>query len=171
MAERKCIYIVEGECEEKLIGALKEQPSLIKQGKIKRFNVIQNELKKSLLMTFAPGSTVILVFDTDVEITDALKKNIELLKEYCSGIDVMTVAEVRCFEDEIERSTDVSRAEDLTKSANLSGFKAKINRMNAEKLRIILNKHSFNIEKLWIKDPPKSFGFLTQDGRKIKTKG
>ncbi len=53
---RKCIYLVEGECEEKLIKALKEKPSLLIPGKVKRFNVIQNELKTSHLVTFAPGS-------------------------------------------------------------------------------------------------------------------
>jgi hypothetical protein len=44
---------VEGECEEKLIKALKEKPSLLIPGKVKRFNVIQNELKTSHLVTFA----------------------------------------------------------------------------------------------------------------------
>ena len=47
---KKCIYLTEGECEEKLIRALKERPSLILPGKVKKFNVIQNELPASLLM-------------------------------------------------------------------------------------------------------------------------
>ena len=34
---RKCIYLTEGECEEKLIKALKEKPSLIVHGKVKKF--------------------------------------------------------------------------------------------------------------------------------------
>ena len=78
---RKCIYLVEGECEEKLIKALKEKPSLLIPGKVKRFNVIQNELKTSHLVTFAPGSLVVLVFDTDKALgADAAR----FLSFYCS---------------------------------------------------------------------------------------
>ena len=69
---KKCIYLAEGECEEKLIKALKEKPSLLLPGKVKRFNVIQDELKTNHLVTFSPGSLVILVFDTDNEVTDHL---------------------------------------------------------------------------------------------------
>ena len=47
---RKCIYLTEGECEEKLIKALKEKPTLIVPGKVKKFNVMQDELPVSLLM-------------------------------------------------------------------------------------------------------------------------
>ena len=61
---RRCIYLVEGECEEKLINALKEKPSLLIPGKIKKFNVIQDELKTSHLVTYPPGCMVVLVFDT-----------------------------------------------------------------------------------------------------------
>ena len=31
---KKCIYLTEGECEEKLIKVLKEKPSLIAPGKV-----------------------------------------------------------------------------------------------------------------------------------------
>ena len=33
---KKCIYLTEGECEEKLIRALKERPSLVLPGKVKK---------------------------------------------------------------------------------------------------------------------------------------
>ena len=58
---KKCIYLTEGECEEKLIRALQERPSLVLPGKVKKFNVIQNELPVSLLMQFDPGSIVVLM--------------------------------------------------------------------------------------------------------------
>ena len=74
---RKCVYLTEGECEEKLIAALKEEPALLMPGKVKKFNVIQEELKTSQLVTFTPGSMVVLVFDTDVDMTEHLKKNID----------------------------------------------------------------------------------------------
>ena len=57
---KKCIYLTEGECEEKLIRALKERPSLVLPGKVKKFNVIPNELPVSLLMQFDPGALLFL---------------------------------------------------------------------------------------------------------------
>ena len=48
---KKCIYLTEGECEEKLIKALKEKPSLIAPGKVWKFNVIQNVLPANKLDT------------------------------------------------------------------------------------------------------------------------
>ena len=62
---KKCIYLTEGECEEKLIKALKEKPSLIAPGKVWKFNVIQNVLPANKLIQFEPGSMAVLVFDTD----------------------------------------------------------------------------------------------------------
>ncbi len=41
---KKCIYLTEGACEEKLINALKEQPALVIPGIVKKCNVIQNEI-------------------------------------------------------------------------------------------------------------------------------
>ena len=81
MKNQKCFYLTEGACEEKLIKALKENPSLIVPGKVKRFNVIQNEIPASILMSFDPGSKVILVFDTDKQITVHLKANLQKLKK------------------------------------------------------------------------------------------
>ena len=42
----KCIYYVEGPCEQQLIAALKETPERVIQGKIKVFNVVQNLIPK-----------------------------------------------------------------------------------------------------------------------------
>ena len=38
----KCIYYVEGPCEQQLIAALKESPAKLVPGKVKVFNVVQN---------------------------------------------------------------------------------------------------------------------------------
>ena len=40
MGNRKCFYLVEGQCEEKLINALEECPALVVPGKVKKFNPI-----------------------------------------------------------------------------------------------------------------------------------
>ena len=43
----KCIYYVEGSCEQQLIAVLKEAPERLIPGKIKVFNVVQNLIPKS----------------------------------------------------------------------------------------------------------------------------
>ena len=128
---KKCIYLTEGECEEKLIRALKERPSLVLPGKVKKFNVIQNELPVSLLMQFDPGSIVVLIFDTDKDETSHLRKNIALLKSLSFKVEILTILQVLNFEDEIARATDVSKAQDLTRSKTINDFKSAVNRMKA----------------------------------------
>lgn len=80
----------------------------------------------------------------------------------------MTIAEVLNFEDEIERSTDVNRAQDLTRSKTISEFKTAVNRMKSTEFRRALQRHKFSLSELWDKEPPKAFAFLSQDGAKIK---
>ncbi len=168
MENRKCFYLVEGECEEKLLKALKGQPALIKPGIVKKFNVVQNEIPASKLMAFDPGSRVVLVFDTDKEVTEHLKRNIQLLKTVCSEVEVLTIAQVLNFEDEMVRSTDISRAEELTKSETVSDMKKAVNRMKEIEFRQSLKRHKFELSKLWIKNPPKAFSFIKQQAEAIK---
>lgn len=126
MDNRRFYYLAEGECEEKLLKALKTKPALIHPGKVEKFNVVQRELKPNKLMNFQPGSSVVLVFDTDKEETAILKKNIELLHSLSFRVEVITIAQVLDFEDEIEHCTDVSKAQAFTKSENVSEFKSAV---------------------------------------------
>ena len=71
----KCIYYVEGLCEQQLIAALKENPARLISGKVRVFNVIQNLIPKSQMISIQAGTTVVLVFDTDVPQTTNLRKN------------------------------------------------------------------------------------------------
>ena len=82
----KCIYYVEGPCEQQLIAALKETPGKLIPGKVKVFNVVQNLIPKSQMLSIQAGTTVVLVFDTDVSQTSNLKKNLELLSRYCGKL-------------------------------------------------------------------------------------
>ena len=165
---RKCVYFAEGECEEKLIAALKEQPSLLIPGKVKRFNVIQNELKTSHLVTISPGSIVVLVFDTDNEVTIHLQCNIEALKKRCSGVKIVTIAQVLNFEDEMVRCTDIDKAQELTKSPSVSEFKTAVNKMKSAEFRRTLERHKLNLSRLWVQTPPNSFQFITQSAESVK---
>jgi len=51
MDNQRYFYLAEGECEEKLLNALKLKPSLIHPGKVERFNVIQNEIPTRKLIS------------------------------------------------------------------------------------------------------------------------
>ena len=168
MENRKCIYFVEGECEEKLINALKVDTSLLINGKVKKFNAITEELTNSKHITISPGSRVVLVFDTDVVLTAHLKKNIELLKTKCSRIEVLTIPQISKFEDEITNSTDVNKAQELTKSKTVDDFRKAVNKMTAVEFRNALQRHKFDVKVLWTKKHPKQFSFVSQDSDKIK---
>ncbi len=168
MANRKCVYLAEGECEEKLVKALKQAPAMIAAGKVKKYNIVQSELSASQLMQFEPGSSVVLVFDTDVEVTEYLKKNIELLQKRCQRVEVLTIPQVLNFEDEIVRSTDIDKAPELTQSKGIADFKRSVNRMKENEFRNLLKRHKFDISKLWDKKPPKAFGFVKQQSGDVK---
>jgi hypothetical protein len=168
---KKCIYLTEGECEEKLVKALKETPSMIIPGKVKRFNVVQNILPANILMQFEPGSTVVLVFDTDKKETAILEKNVKLLRTPKLNVEVRTVLQVLNFEDEIESATDVAKAPDLTKSKTIDDFKHAVNRMKDTEFRNPLKRHKLDLVQLWSKSAPSGFGFIEQDGARIKTTG
>ena len=167
-SNRICVYLAEGECEEKLLNALKQKPAQISPGRVKKFNVVQNELKASHLMSFPSGSNVVLVFDTDVEETECLKKNIELLKSQFGKVEITTIPQYLNFEQEMERCTDVAKAPDLTKSSNVSDFKKTVNRMKEADFRSLLKRHKFDKTKLWIKNPPEAFRFVKQQSDRIK---
>ena len=171
MDNRKFVYLAEGECEEKLIKALKMNPALIHTGKVEKHNVIQKILSDRKLMQLEPGSSVVLVFDTDTDDTEILKKNISLLKSMSFEVEVLTVAQVLNFEDEIERSTDVKRAQDFTKSESVSDFKSAVNRMKEADFRSALKRHKLDMSKLWSQKPPKAFRLVSQDSDKVKGEG
>jgi hypothetical protein len=168
MSNQKYYYFTEGQCEEKLVKALKLRPALLVPGKVKIFNVVQNVIPISILMSIEPGSAAVLVFDTDKDETDHLKTNIHLLKKRCSGVEVLTILQVLNFEDEIERATDVKCAEDLTKSKTVDDFKSSVNRMKEADFRRTLERHQFDINNLWNREPPEAFRFLSQDSKKLK---
>ena len=110
-----------------------------------------------------PRTKVGLVFDTDVEDRKALDKNIEMLKKYCSNITVINMMQVLDFEDEIVRSTDVGRAQDLTKSRSVSNFKTDFCRMKVNDCRSLMERYQFDIKKMWTAEPPTAFMDLNQE--------
>lgn len=164
--KNNCIYFVEGRCEEKLLNALKEQPQKILPGRIKVFNVIQNSLSSSQLITIQPGTTIVLVFDTDIAQTDCLKGNIRRLKKYCSKVKIVFLSQVLNFEDELVRCSDLKCASDLTHSRHSKDFKRDFCAMT--NARSSLERVNLSVERLWIENPPEEFHFIDRNSSSIK---
>ena len=74
-------YFVEGEDDRKVVNMLKTDLQWIKPGKVQVFNVIEEELTSLITRTLKPGTTVVLVFDTDTGKTNTLNKNIRFLQK------------------------------------------------------------------------------------------
>ena len=99
-----------GPCEKQLIEVLnKQHPYLLTPGKVNVLNPIQALIPRSAITGLSPGTEVVFVFDTDVEKTDILLKNIQHVKDYVSQVKVVNLAQVLNFEDEIVRATDLKK--------------------------------------------------------------
>ena len=164
----KCIYYVEGPCEQQLISALKEKPEKLILGRIKVFNVVQNLIPKSQILSIQPGTTIVLVFDTDVPQTANLAKNLELLQRYCGKVKVVFLPQVLNLEDELVRCTDVKKVTELTKSASIMNFKTDFCRMKSKDCRLMLERHKISCERLWTSSPPDVFAFIEKNSRHVK---
>lgn len=162
------IYFVEGQCEQKLIEALKEEPQRVRPGKIKVWNLIKDEIPSSILLTIKEGSVVVMVFDTDVPQTDKLKKNILNLKTRCKRITIVYLAQVRNLEDELVRCTDVSKVQDLTNSNSKREFKRDFCAMT--NCRQVLDRHHLDMELLWNSRYPEEFRFIENNSGEVRKK-
>ena len=168
MNRGKCIYYVEGPCEQQLISALKEAPEKLIPGKIKVFNVVQNLIPKSQMLSIQAGTTVVLVFDTDVSQTLNLKKNLELLERYCGKLKIVFLPQVLNLEEELVRCTDVKTVTKLTKSGSVKNFKTDFCKMKVKDCRSMLERHQLNIARLWMTKTPDAFDFTENNGDSIK---
>lgn len=167
----RCIYYVEGACEQQLLAALKQVPSKLIPGKIKVLNVVQNLIPKSQMLSIQAGTVIVLVFDTDIAHTIVLKKNLELLKRYCRRIKVIFLPQVPNLEAELVRCTDVRRVEELTKSDGIKNFKVDFCRMNPSECRLMLERHQLDCDRLWMTKTPDAFSFVKNNGAQIKSVG
>ena len=170
MGDKNYIYYAEGQCEEKLLEVLKTDMQLIRLGNISKYNVIQEKLKMAQLRTLKKGTTAVLVFDTDTtDNTNILKENIDILKKYSAISNVICITQVENLEDEIVRSCDVSKAQELTNSKSVSSFKSDF--IKASNLRGTLEKHKFCFENLWFRSSNKDqYKEIKNEADKIRLK-
>ncbi len=164
--KNNCIYFVEGKCEATLLAALKERPQKILSGRVKIFNVITNLIPRSQLVTIQAGTTVVFVFDTDVSVTEFLKKNIALISTYCSKTKVIFLPQVTNLEDELVRCTDIRNISELTHSKSTKDFKRDFCAIT--NCRDVLNRHQLDVLQLWTQNPPEVFSFVPANSNLIK---
>ena len=158
-------YFVEGKCEEKLIKVLKKQKDQIISGKVEVLNVVQERLTDTKLRLITPDTIIILIFDTDTGEVEILKENLKKLEKW--GIKkVWCVVQVKNLEDEILRATSLRNVKDLFKCKNLDEFKEQF--IKEKNLYKKLTDKDFDLDKMWITEPPKEYCWLNNDGNKIK---
>ena len=107
-----------------------------------------------------------MFFDTDVEITEHLRKNIKLVSTYCAGAKVVCLPQVLNLEDELVRCTNVSKAQELTGSRSVKDFKRDFCAMT--NCRAILTRHQLDVLKLWTQNAPEVFSFIPTNSGEIK---
>ena len=160
MKNEKYFYFVEGQCEQKLINELKSS-EMLPPGRTVVFNVLTKKISKSRIMDISKRSVVIMVFDTDAcqEIT-TLSNNVSLLKTQVEEVKVLYLIQVENLEDELIRSTDIKKIEELTNSRSEKDFKSDF--LKQRSCLPLLEKHHFDLRKIWITEPPRSFACFKQ---------
>lgn len=161
-------YLVEGECEKKLIEILKEQKNLIVPGKVNIFNVVQNKISPAFLRMIQENTVFILVFDTDTDNTAILEENIKNLKKNNHVKDVWLVMQVENLEDELIRSTNVPEIKYLTGSKTNREFKRDF--IAEKRLYDKLKTHHFDFSKIWVTPAMNRFVSYVNSGYKVKVR-
>ena len=96
-------------------------------------------------MTLKPKTTIVLVYDIDVEKIDILEENIKKLSDY--GFEVYHIQSIRNFEDELLYSTSLKNINDLYNTKNVNDFKNKF--INQFDLNNRLTKVNFDLNRIW----------------------
>lgn len=162
-------YYVEGECEKRLIEVLKGwngcNNGLIKQGKISVFNPVQELFSPMRLMQLEEGTTVILVYDTDVADASILLKNKSILSKYKTIKEVWFIPQVGNLEEELIRCTDIRGITELLPSRSKTEFKHDF--CCEKKLKEKLEKHKFDYALLWARNPKGDYAGMGNDKSKL----
>ena len=140
------IYFAEGETEQALINALKDEGCLV-AGKFIKFNLWQNSIK-SLFRRLNKQSTLIFVIDTDITNQwDIFRDNIKSLK----GYDYCIFVQNRNLEEELVHCCAKRNLNELVRDfygiTSISEFKTKL--VQDRQLAARLRNQNFNHTQLW----------------------
>ncbi len=150
-----CTYLVEGECEIKLIKELKNK-NLIIPGKVNKFNTVQDDITPNFLRMQDQTKDKIFVLIFDLDVLNNPQNNIELIKSRILNnikklkmkkTSIVVIPQNKNLEDELLKSTT---AKDITKILNCKSKKDWKSCMIAtNNLYGALQKVEFDFNKLW----------------------
>ncbi|MCR5629590.1 hypothetical protein [Eubacterium sp.] len=159
-------YYVEGKDDKAIIDVLKQEFRCIETGKVEVFNIVQDKLSDTRIRTLKRGTTVVLVYDTDIENnTEILKSNIDFLKRQTAIKKVICIPQVKNLEDELLRACKVNNVKEITNSKSLKDYKADL--IRCSNLGNRLNNCKFDITKFWNEIPKNGFKQFGNDSRSI----
>jgi len=163
------IYLVEGECEEALIKAIKNE--YILSGKIRVLNMLQKNIGSHIRVLNQKNICIIIDIDVlDKEKLKRLNTNIEILIK--NRKRVILICQNKKLEDELITSTKLKNETDLYELFGAEGeneFKGKFIAENSEVLLKKLEKKGFDIGKIWGCEKPEGIN-LEKDSKAIKIK-
>ena len=161
-------YYVEGDDDKKVVDVLKTDLGCIRPGKSQVLNVVAEKITPMHLRTLVPGTTVVLVFDTDAGNIDILKENIRTLQQCNSVSEIVLIPQVPRLEIELVRCCNISRIEELLNSRSEKDFKRDL--MHVTNLGAKLKEHKFNINIFWSATAPSPYQEIPNQAAKVKLK-
>ena len=109
-------------------------------------NVVQERLTDLKLRVLSEGTILIFVFDTDTGNIEILSENIKRAKKSSRVKNVYCITQVKNLEDELIRSTNIKRIDELLESKSKSNFKRDF--IKEKNLKQKLEAHSFDLKML-----------------------
>ncbi len=119
---------------------------MILPGKVEVLNVVQDKISNQRLMVLNPKTNIILVYDIDVEQTEILKYNINLLKKH-NFKNIYHIQSINNFEDELVYATSLKRINDMYHTVSVDEFKTKFVHQND--LLSKLKRINYDNSKMW----------------------
>ena len=177
MDRRVFQYYVEGECEKNFLNSFmhaKNSEYIIHPGRIEKLNPITSRISDTKARTIKRDTTIVFVFDTDVESTTILEENIKTLKRiaYIDVKDIVFLMSIKRFEEEIVYSCKkISDIKGLIKLFNSQGLTAlKTDFLNCKNLEDKLKQVGFDISVMWTRPAKKPFDEYVNGGKYVKIK-
>ena len=109
---------------------------------------------------------VVLIFDTDTGSIDTLLKNIKTLEACKSVSEIVLIPQVNNLENELVRSCNIKKAEELLNSTSRGHFKHDL--IHVSNLASKLREHEFDINLFWSGQPSAPYDQLGNQAAKIK---
>ncbi len=118
------------------------------------------------MRVLSKDTILVFVFDTDTDNIDVLRKNINKANKASNIKAVRLITQVKNIEDELVRSTNIKRIEELLNSRSKTDFKRDF--IRERHLKQKLEAKGFDIGLLWCKEPTGVFVGIKNDAVVLK---